>query len=89
MTHYHLAFGNHQGQVYSQVYYDNYEESLVDMCEFAQTMFSNFADSATSLSYGQALEATDHGEGSSAVVGGVWLCIYWVKCESCFPPQLN
>jgi hypothetical protein len=87
--HYHLAFGNAAGVVIAQLFYDNYEESLVDLSEFAAMMFSQFKDHEESLSYEQALDATDYGDGTGAVVGSQNLCIYWVKCDHCFPPQLN
>jgi len=89
LTHYHLAFSDAHNNIFGQLFYDNYEESLVDLHEFSVMMFSNIQDHPDSLTFDAAMRATEYGHASIVLVGSSSLCIYWLKCERCQPPSLN
>lgn len=89
MSHFHLYVGPQGGPVISQVRYEIYEDSLVDLVELSHTLFAHLDEAAKDLTFEKAAEATEYGEGKGVYVGTQGYCIFWLPCEHCHSPQLN
>lgn len=85
-------FGFAGGHVISEIPYDNYEESLLDLVHFTKMLFSGADNAGQELTFERAVEATEHGKASvdtAIAVGMGQLNVFWKACDGCLSPHYN